>query len=70
MHACMHTHTCTHTHAHMHTPPSYLQVTLYTRGKKAVAAQIPDDAAEGYAKFKSKIKHIAGDRMVRNACMS
>lgn len=39
-------------------------VTLYTRGKKAVTAQIPEDSDEGYANFASKIKHISGDRMV------
>ncbi|MEW5304330.1 MAG: hypothetical protein WDW38_011032 [Sanguina aurantia] len=38
-------------------------VTLYTRGKKAVTAQIPEDSDEGYANFASKIKHISGDRM-------
>lgn len=39
-------------------------MTLYTRGKKAVTAQIPEDSDEGYANFASKIKHISGDRMV------
>jgi hypothetical protein len=34
-------------------------------GKKKISAQIPDDTDESYAKFASKIKHIAGDRMVR-----
>lgn len=39
-------------------------VTLYTRGKKAVTAQIPEDSDESFANFAGKIKHIAGDRMV------
>ena len=45
------------------------EVTLFTRGKKAVDAQIPDDTADSYANFKASIKHIKGDRMVRShAC--
>lgn len=38
------------------------EVTLYTRGKKAVTHKIADDTEEGYQKFSSAIKHIAGDR--------
>ena len=37
-------------------------MTLYTRGKKPIDARIPGDTDESYAAFKSKIKHIAGDR--------
>jgi hypothetical protein len=37
-------------------------VTLYTRGKKPVTAQIADDTDASYAKFKGAVKHIAGDR--------
>ena len=39
-------------------------VTLFTRGKKDVVSQIPDDTADSFANFKSHIKHIKGDRMV------
>jgi len=39
------------------------EVTLFTRGKKEVASRIPDDTSDSFAKFKSCIKHIAGDRM-------
>uniref|UniRef100_A0A7S0RN82 NAD-dependent epimerase/dehydratase domain-containing protein n=1 Tax=Chlamydomonas leiostraca TaxID=1034604 RepID=A0A7S0RN82_9CHLO len=39
------------------------EVTLFTRGKKKVDAQIPDDTPESYREFASRIKHIAGDRM-------
>eukprot|EP00877_Chromochloris_zofingiensis_P001834 jgi/Chrzof1/11651/Cz06g03210.t1 len=38
------------------------EVTLYTRGKKAITSQIADDTDAGYQQFASKIKHIAGDR--------
>ena len=53
--------------AHPPPPPCVLlvQVTLFTRGKTPIAAQIPDDTPESFAKFKSSIKHIAGDRLVR-----
>ena len=37
-------------------------VTLLTRGKKAIAYQIPDDTDESFAHYKSSIKHIASDR--------
>jgi len=37
-------------------------VTLFTRGKKEIAFQIPDDTPESFQSFSSKIKHIAGDR--------
>ena len=37
-------------------------VTLYTRGKKDVTYKTPDDTDEAYENFKSKVKHIAGDR--------
>eukprot|EP00803_Ostreobium_quekettii_P002145 evm.model.scf_1846.3 EVM.evm.TU.scf_1846.3 scf_1846:23028-29045(-) len=37
-------------------------VTLYTRGKKDVAYQIPDDTDESYAKFAASVHHIKGDR--------
>jgi len=40
-------------------------VTLFTRGKKEIAFQMPDDSPEGFQNFKSKIKHIAGDRKAR-----
>jgi hypothetical protein len=40
------------------------QVTLYTRGKKPIATQIPDDTASSFDRFSRNIKHIAGDRMV------
>lgn len=40
------------------------EVTLYTRGKKAITSQIADDTDAGYQQFASKIKHIAGDRQV------
>lgn len=39
------------------------EVTLYTRGKKAITSQIADDTDASYAKFKGAVKHIAGDRM-------
>ena len=39
-------------------------VTLFTRGKKDVTSQIPDDTPDSYANFKASIKHIKGDRMV------
>ena len=42
-------------------------VTLFTRGKKDVTSQIPDDAPDSYANFKASIKHIKGDRMVSDA---
>lgn len=42
-------------------------VTLFTRGKKEIAFQIPDDTPESFASFSSKIKHIAGDRKVCQA---
>ncbi|KAJ9528022.1 hypothetical protein QJQ45_005700 [Haematococcus lacustris] len=38
-------------------------VTLFTRGKKQVTSQIPDDTPESFREFSSKINHIAGDRM-------
>uniref|UniRef100_A0A383V3U2 NAD-dependent epimerase/dehydratase domain-containing protein n=1 Tax=Tetradesmus obliquus TaxID=3088 RepID=A0A383V3U2_TETOB len=38
------------------------EVTLYTRGKKAITSQIADDTDWGYKKFASSVKHIAGDR--------
>lgn len=37
-------------------------VTLFTRGKKEVTYQIPDDTDESYKEFASKVKHIKGDR--------
>lgn len=39
-------------------------VTLFTRGKKSVTSEIPDDTPSSYARYKSRVKHIAGDRMV------
>eukprot|EP00199_Chlamydomonas_sp_CCMP681_P001772 CAMPEP_0119101704 /NCGR_PEP_ID=MMETSP1180-20130426/681_1 /TAXON_ID=3052 ORGANISM="Chlamydomonas cf sp, Strain CCMP681" /NCGR_SAMPLE_ID=MMETSP1180 /ASSEMBLY_ACC=CAM_ASM_000741 /LENGTH=359 /DNA_ID=CAMNT_0007085867 /DNA_START=75 /DNA_END=1154 /DNA_ORIENTATION=+ len=38
-------------------------VTLFTRGKKAVTSQIPDDTPASFEKFSKTVKHIAGDRM-------
>ena len=38
------------------------EVTLLTRGKSPVTAQIPDDTDEGYANYASAVKHIACDR--------
>uniref|UniRef100_A0A383V6C1 NAD-dependent epimerase/dehydratase domain-containing protein n=1 Tax=Tetradesmus obliquus TaxID=3088 RepID=A0A383V6C1_TETOB len=40
------------------------EVTLYTRGKKAITSQIADDTDWGYKKFASSVKHIAGDRQI------
>ncbi len=39
-------------------------MTLFTRGKKKVAYEIPDDTPDSYARFSRSIKHIQGDRMV------
>lgn len=39
------------------------EVTLFTRGKKPIATEIPDDTSASFREFSSKIKHIAGDRM-------
>lgn len=39
------------------------EVTLYTRGKKAISSKIADDTEEGYKNFAASIKHIQGDRM-------
>ncbi len=41
------------------------EVTLYTRGKKALTSQLATESDADYEKFKSSIKHIAGDRLVR-----
>ncbi|KAF8065817.1 CSP41B [Scenedesmus sp. PABB004] len=38
------------------------EVTLYTRGKKAITSQIADDTDASYARFAGSVKHIAGDR--------
>ncbi|KIZ07149.1 hypothetical protein MNEG_0796 [Monoraphidium neglectum] len=38
------------------------EVTLYTRGKKAITYKIADDTAAGYDQFAKSVKHIAGDR--------
>ncbi|KAG2432970.1 hypothetical protein HXX76_008698 [Chlamydomonas incerta] len=38
-------------------------VTLFTRGKKKVASEIPDDTPSSFAEFSRKVKHIQGDRM-------
>lgn len=43
-------------------------MTLFTRGKKAITTQLADESDADYAKFAGAIKHIAGDRMVREAC--
>jgi hypothetical protein len=40
------------------------QVTLYTRGKKAITEKIADDTEAGYQQFARSVKHIAGDRKV------
>jgi hypothetical protein len=42
------------------------EVTLFTRGKKDITSMIPDDTFNGYATFKDSIRHIKGDRMVRD----
>lgn len=39
------------------------EVTLFTRGKKKVAYEIPDDTPDSFARFSRSIKHIQGDRM-------
>jgi nucleoside-diphosphate-sugar epimerase len=39
------------------------EVTLYTRGKKALTSQLATESDADYEKFKSSIKHIAGDRL-------
>ncbi|KXZ51721.1 hypothetical protein GPECTOR_11g169 [Gonium pectorale] len=39
------------------------EVTLFTRGKKKVAYEIPDDTPGSFAQFSRSIKHIQGDRM-------
>jgi hypothetical protein len=44
------------------------QVTLFTRGKKKIAYEIPDDTPGSFATYSKAIKHIQGDRMVRAAC--
>jgi len=38
------------------------EVTLYTRGKKAITEQIADDTDYSYQKFARSVKHIQGDR--------
>ncbi|GAB4821789.1 hypothetical protein N2152v2_008835 [Parachlorella kessleri] len=38
------------------------EVTLLTRGKKAVTYQIPDDTDASYADYAAAVKHIASDR--------
>ena len=38
------------------------EVTLLTRGKKPVTAQIPDDTDQSYEAYKQAVKHIACDR--------
>jgi len=38
------------------------EVTLYTRGKKAITEQIADDTNASYSSFARKVQHIAGDR--------
>ncbi len=43
------------------------EVTLLTRGKKAVTYQIPDDTDASYAKYAAAVKHIACDRMDNDA---
>jgi hypothetical protein len=37
---------------------------LFTRGKKAVTSEIPDDTPESFKEFASKVHHISGDRQV------
>lgn len=37
-------------------------VTLLTRGKKPVTAQIPDDTDESFKAYEAAVKHIACDR--------
>lgn len=46
------------------TPQLLLQVTLYTRGKKAITEQIADDTDYSYQQFARSVKHIQGDRKV------
>lgn len=38
------------------------EVTLLTRGKKPVTAQIPDDTDESFKAYEAAVKHIACDR--------
>lgn len=38
------------------------EVTLLTRGKKAITFQLPDESDADYAKYSSAVKHIASDR--------
>jgi len=38
------------------------EVTLLTRGKSPITAQVPDDTDESYAKYAAAVKHIACDR--------
>ena len=38
------------------------EVTLLTRGKKAVTYQIPDDTDASFAAYAAAVKHIACDR--------
>jgi hypothetical protein len=59
------------TTTHLTNPPPFLppchscpQVTLYTRGKKAITEQIADDTDYSYQQFSRSIKHIKGDRQV------
>jgi len=39
------------------------EVYLYTRGKKPIHFQIPDDTPDSYGRFSRAVKHIKGDRM-------
>jgi hypothetical protein len=48
-------------HPHSH---SRKQVTLYTRGKKAITEKIADDTDSSYQRFSRAVRHIAGDRKV------
>ncbi len=46
------------------------EVTLFTRGKKAIAEQIPDDTPASFSRFKSAIRHIKGDRSVSDGAQA
>lgn len=40
------------------------EVHLFTRGKTPTVYPIPDDTGDSYYNYSTKVKHIAGDRMV------
>jgi hypothetical protein len=40
------------------------EVTLFTRGKKAITQKLAGESDWEYERFKNSVKHIAGDRQV------